>query len=214
MSRDDYDDRLLEEIRTIRKAIQRASESDNEREPAQEEIRRRKEEQEKRARIDRRRKAARIERRNKQKEERRRIKEEKLRKWLALSPAEQRRIRCIRLAAVLLLILAYFLVLPLPLLMASGFLGIFVGFIQGLDVIFDDGGSFIGSVMTLVLYPVSLVLVILRFIVALIFNLLWIAVFYLGYLPSLLFSAAGIDLISIGNQLFAAMGFGPGILQP
>ncbi len=81
MSRDDYDDRLLEEIRTIRKAIQRASESDNEREPAQEEIRRRKEEQEKRARIDRRRKAARIERRNKQKEERRRIKEEKLRKW-------------------------------------------------------------------------------------------------------------------------------------
>ena len=132
MSRDDYDDRLLEEIRTIRKAIQRASESDNEHEPAQEEIRRRKEEQEKRARIDRRRKAARIERRNKQKEERRRIKEEKLRKWLALSPAEQRRIRCIRMAAVLLLILAYFLVLPLPLLMASGFLGIFVGFIQGL----------------------------------------------------------------------------------
>ena len=90
--------------------------------------------------------------------------------------------------------------------MASGFLGIFVGFIQGLDVIFDDGGSFIGSVMTLVLYPVSLVLVILRFIVALIFNLLWIAVFYLGYLPSLLFSAAGIDLISVNSAHSSVLG--------
>lgn len=173
-----------------------------------------KEEQEKRARIDRRRKAARIERRNKQKEERRRIKEEKLRKWLALSPAEQRRIRCIRMAAALLLILAYFLVLPPAPADGKRLPGYLRRIHPGPDVIFDDGGSFIGSVMTLVLYPVSLVLVILRFIVALIFNLLWIAVFYLGYLPSLLFNAAGIDLISIGNQLFAAMGFGPGILQP
>ena len=98
-------------------------------------------------------------------------------------------------------------------MMASGFLVHFSDFLLNLNVVFGDGGSFIGSAMTLVLYPVSLVLMLLKFVVVLVLNLLGIVLFYLGYLPSIALWFADIDFVSIGDRFFDAIGYGPDVLS-
>lgn len=135
-------------------------------------------------------------------------------KWEAKPLSYKKAIICLKTWTLRLLIPCYILIFPLPLMMLGGFMNVFIDFMMSLDFIYDNGASFLGSILTLVMYPVSFILIVLRLILSFVLSILGIVIYYLGYFPSLLFSLFDVNLIEIGNHLFEMMGFASDILPP